>query len=71
MALKAKMTRRNNADKEASIAEVTKEKTKRLNVEIPKSHHDALKKMAIDLDTTIADLVNQWIIDGMSERSNE
>lgn len=63
MTLEIKRTRRERADKALSIADVSKEKTKRLNVEIPKSKHDALKKLAVDQDKTIAELVNLWVDD--------
>lgn len=65
MTLGVKKIRRDRDDKAASIAEVTKEQTKRLNVEIPKSKHDALKKAAIDHGKTMAELVNEFLNDGL------
>jgi len=67
MAQGVKKKRREREEKAATIAEVMKEKTKRLNVEIPKSRHNALKKLAVDRDKTIAELVNAWIEDGLSK----
>ncbi len=57
MALQAKKTRRQREEKEAAITEATKEETKRLNAEIPKSLHNRLKMFAAEQETKITDVV--------------
>lgn len=57
MALQAKKNRRQRDEKEAAIAEATKEETKRLNAEIPKSLHNRLKIFAAEKETKITDVV--------------
>lgn len=67
MSLGIKKSRRPRGDKDASIAAVQKEETKRLNVEIPKSTHLALKKMALSQETTMSELIVRWINEGLNQ----
>ncbi|WMS89297.1 hypothetical protein [Pleionea litopenaei] len=61
MALKAKVSTRENEGKAAAIKEVTKEKTSRLNANIPESLYKQLKMKAAADDKKINDLVIEWI----------
>jgi hypothetical protein len=51
--LEAKKTRRHNSAKEDALEEVIKEKTKRLNVDIPAGLHTRLKMRAVEEGTSI------------------
>ena len=59
--LEPKKTRRQSTGKDEAIAEVQKEEKVRLNVDIQKSTYKALKVRATEDDTTISQLVNQWV----------
>ena len=63
MTLQAKTTRRTSEIKEAALAEVTAEPTKRLNVEIPARLHRQVKTAAALADTTIVDIVTEALTD--------
>ena len=61
MALKARAHSRTSENKEAAIKEVTKEKTIRLNANVPESIYQKLKIRAINENVSINDLVIEWI----------
>ena len=63
MTLQAKTTRRTSDIKEAALAEVMAEPTKRLNVEIPARLHRQVKTAAALADTTIVDIVTAALTD--------
>ena len=67
MTLKAKKTRRQREEKEAAITEATKEETKRLNAEIPKSLHNRLKMFAAEKETKITDVIINALNEYMSK----
>lgn len=71
MALQAKKTRRQRQEKEAALTEATKEETKRLNAEIPKTLHNKLKIFAAERETKITDVVISALNEYMSKYSNE
>ncbi len=71
MALQAKKTRRKRQEKEKAISEATKEETKRLNAEIPKTLHNKLKMFAASRETKITDVVIKAINEYLSKNSNE
>lgn len=59
MVLDVKKTRRDSDAKTRALDEVTKEATKRLNVDIPASLHTQLKTRAAQQGTTIRVLAKQ------------
>lgn len=71
MALQAKISRRQRQEKEAALTEATKEETKRLNAEIPKTLHNKLKMFAVSRETKITDVVIEALNEYMSKNSNE
>lgn len=62
-AVKAKKKRGNTKQKDAAIADVTKESIKRLNVNVPSSVYQKFKVKAAVQDTDMSAIVNQWILD--------
>lgn len=71
MALQAKKTRRKRQEKEEALNEATKEETKRLNAEIPKTLHNKLKVFAASRETKITDVVILALNEYMSKNSND
>ena len=69
MTLQAKTTRRSSEIKEAALAEVTAEPTKRLNVEIPARLHRQVKTAAAVADTTIVDIVSAALTEYLEKRA--
>lgn len=69
MTLQAKTTRRSSEIKEAALAEVTAEPTKRLNVEIPARLHRQVKTAAAIDDTTIVEIVTEALTDYLRRRA--
>ena len=69
MTLQAKTTRRSSEIKEAALAEVTAEPTKRLNVEIPARLHRQVKTTAAVADTTIVDIVTAALTEYLEKRA--
>ena len=66
MVLKAKTTTRHTAAKDAALKEVTKEKTTRLNANIPESVYKSLKVKAAQDNGKINDLVLEWVNEYLS-----
>ena len=64
---KAKREREESQGKSAAMDDVRKESTKRLNATVPASIYNKLKVRAAQDDRTINDLVNEWIIEYLSE----
>lgn len=61
MALRAKVSTRKTTAKEKALQEVIKERTVRLNANIPHSLYKDLKVKAALEDKSINDLVLQWV----------
>ncbi len=66
--LEPKRTRRASRIRDEAIAEVQQEEKVRLNVDIQKSKYKALKLRATEDETTISQLVNQWVTEYVSNR---
>lgn len=66
MVLKAKTITRSSLAKDEALADVSKEKTVRLNANIPESLYKALKVKAVQEDKTINDLVIFWVNEYLS-----
>lgn len=73
MVLKAKVSRRNRADKESALQSVVKEETTRLNALIPKSLHHKLKIQAAQMGNgmTITTILIDALNDHLCKLSNE
>ena len=71
MTLQAKKTRRKRQEKEEALTEATKEETKRLNAEIPKSLHHRLKMFAASKETKITEVVIKALNEYLSKNSFE
>ena len=71
--LKAKKTRRQHDNREEAIADVTKEETKRLNVDIPISLHNEIKIQAIKEGNgaTISSIAIKALNEYLSEHSDD
>ena len=71
--LKAKISKRNRADKESALKSVVKEETTRLNALIPKSLHHKLKIQAAKMGNgmTITTLLIDALNDHLCKLSNE
>ena len=69
MALQAKKTRRQRQEKEAALTEATKEETKRLNAEIPKTLHSKLKIFAAERETKITEVVIKALNEYMNKNA--
>jgi len=64
---KAKREREESQGKAAAMEDVRKEATKRLNATVPASVYNQLKIRAAQEGRTINELVNNWIIEYLSE----
>ena len=71
MTLRAKISRRKRQEKEEALTEATKEETKRLNAEIPKTLHNKLKVFAASRGTKITDVTIQALNEYLSKNSKE
>lgn len=58
----------NSAQKEATIADVTKESMKRLNVNVSSSIYKKFKVKATMEGVDMSTLVNQWIVDYLDKK---
>ena len=67
MVLKAKKVTSKSKSKTEALAEVTKEKTIRLNANIPESIYKSLKIKAAQEDTNINELVLLWVNEYISK----
>ena len=67
--LQAKKTRRKRQEKEEAISEATKEETKRLNAEIPKTLHNKLKMFAASRETKITNVVIEALNEYLSKNA--
>lgn len=65
--LQIKKQTRTTAGKNEALAEVSKEKTTRLNANIPSSVYRALKIKAAENDQKINELVVKWINEYLSK----
>lgn len=71
--LKAKANRRQHETRDDAIAEVTKEQTKRLNVDIPISLHNQIRMQTIreGTGTTISSLTIKALNEYLSKYSDD
>lgn len=71
--LQAKKTRRQHDNRDEAIADVTKEETKRLNVDIPISLHNQIKIQAIKEGdgATISSIAIKALNEYLSKHSND
>lgn len=71
--LKAKTNRRQHEQRDDAIADVTKEETKRLNVDIPVSLHNQIRMQTIKegAGTTISSLTIKALNEYLSKYSND
>lgn len=72
MTLKAKKTSRDAAlHKQEALEEVTKEETKRLNVDVPASLHQKVKMLAAQQNTSITEIIIICLNEYLSKSSND
>ena len=71
MPLQPKKSRRKREEKDQAIREVQREKTKRLNAEIPEELHRKVKLLALQSDKNITDIVIESLTSYLMFHSKE